>query len=444
LVAYFGDRAVRLVLITRLIALISAPYTLFLVATTRPLTEQGFYFIFYNVQALAVVFEVGIAALVVQHASHTSAVLRWDGRHAFAMRDATRESLAQLLGAAERWYLKAAVVLAAVLLPGGVAFFHAEAERTGVPYVAAWIVVVVALALYVAVVPLLATLEGIGQIERVQQMRIAQGLVTTAVLWLGIPRIGGLAAVAAASIAQVTIAGGWLAARGQGIVREAIDALVRRGQREVETQFARTQWRTGAASIVGFAAPQLLGVVVFSAQGSRSSAQIGLSLAIATVPLTVATAWLQARYPRYARLIAEQRYTELDSLATRTTMASLAVFSLMTGGLLVALAVAVHWLPVISERILSPAGLIALFGSNLVMLLYQAMAGYLRAHREEPLLPAFFAGATATIIAAAVAARRSGNAAAVIYGGVAVGVMLPLIALRFLSQRRHRSDHLTS
>jgi O-antigen/teichoic acid export membrane protein len=351
--------------------------------------------------------------------------------------------MSQLLGAAERWYLKVGAVLATVLLPGGIAFFHAEAERTGVPYAAAWVVVVLALALYVAVVPLLATLEGIGQIERVQRMRIAQGLATTAVLWLGIPRIGGLAAVAAASIAQVAIAVTWLAARGQGIVREAIDSLVQSSQRQVEPQFARTQWRTGAASMVGFATPQLLGVVVFSAQGSRSSAQIGLSLAIATVPLTVATAWLQARYPRYARLIAEQRRTELDSLAKRTTMASLGVFTLMTVGLLVVLAVAVRWFPGISERILSPAGLIALFASNLVMLLYQAMAGYLRAHREEPLLPPFFAGATATIIAAAVAATRSGNAAALTYGAVAIGVMLPLITGRFLRQRRRGSERLT-
>ena len=162
---------------------------------------------------------------------------------------------------------------------------------------------------------------------------------------------------------------------------------------------------------------------------------IGLSLAIATVPLTVATAWLQARYPRYARLIAERRYAELDLLAKRTTAASLGVFMLMTVGLLFALVVATRWFSVISERILSPLGLIALFVSNLVMLLYQAMAGYLRAHREEPLLSAFVAGATATILAAAVAASHSGNAAAATYGGVAIGVMLPLITLRFVRQR---------
>jgi len=65
-----ADPVVRLVLLTRLVLLAGAPVTLFLVTALRSAEEQGFYFVFANVQAIAVLFEYVIGAMLVQFASH--------------------------------------------------------------------------------------------------------------------------------------------------------------------------------------------------------------------------------------------------------------------------------------------------------------------------------------------------------------------------------------
>ena len=69
--------AVRLVFLSRLVPLIAAPLTLWLLATRRPTEEQGLYFIFINVQAVAQLAEIGIGTLLVQFISHESAGVTW-------------------------------------------------------------------------------------------------------------------------------------------------------------------------------------------------------------------------------------------------------------------------------------------------------------------------------------------------------------------------------
>ena len=71
------EPAVGAVLLTRLLPVLAAPATMWLVATRRPLAEQGFYVILQNVQALAQLAELGLGALVVQFVAHESPTLGW-------------------------------------------------------------------------------------------------------------------------------------------------------------------------------------------------------------------------------------------------------------------------------------------------------------------------------------------------------------------------------
>jgi hypothetical protein len=435
------ERPVRLVLLTRLITLVSAPYTLFLVATTLPADEQGFYFIFYNVQALSAVFESGIATMIVQYAAHAGAFLHWDGRKVLSPQSEPRHQFNHLLRAAQLWYLRVAAGIALVILPTGLYFLGAEALRTGIAFRTDWIVIVATLAAYVAIVPLLACLEGIGQLERVQQMRIVQGVVSTACLWFGIPRVGGLDAVAIAGVAQLSIAVGWLAFAARGLVVEAVRSLHRSGRSSDETVVVKAQVKTAAAWAVAFAAPQLLVVLVFGVQGSAAAGRVGLTLAVVTAPLTLATAWLHGRYPRYARFVASGEHEEFDRFAARATRQAVLVFAAGMCCLLAVVVLLERLLPVFATRLLPWRGVFALAGFNVAMLCYQATSGYLRAHRDEPLLAALTAGTAVSLLVATVAVRTSETAAALAYGYTALGVLLPSLLILFL---RHRNQTLVA
>ena len=199
-----ADPVVRLVLLTRLVLLAGAPVTLFLVTALRSAEEQGFYFVFANVQAIAVLFEYVIGAMLVQFASHASAA---NGRHDVF----TEERVRGTLTAARRWFNVSAFLVVAVILPGGFALFRGEADRGGVPFSAAWITLTLTLGAYLTIVPSICVLEGSGQLRRVQRMRLTQASVTTLFLWILIPVVGSLSAVAIASVVNLVVAGGWLA-----------------------------------------------------------------------------------------------------------------------------------------------------------------------------------------------------------------------------------------
>lgn len=457
------DAAVSLVLMSRLVPLLSAPVTLYLVAAHAPAAEQGFYFIFLNVQAIAALLEIGVGTMVVQFASHEAPHLSWgDGGALRGAPDAVAR-IGRVVHDAWRWYAGVAVVLFGLLAPLGLWLFRDAGTASGIGYARPWLVVVATLALYLPIAPLLCVIEGCGGLLRVQRMRLVQAMVTVAALWVLIPAVGALWAVAWFGVLWLLVAVGWLAATHAALVRQsaawlrdggAVPALpagstgpapVSSGAPEaisggtpVGAQ-ASAQWRTAATWVAPFVASQLLGPLVFWRQGPVSAGQVGMSLAIATAPLTLGTAWLQARLPRYASLLATGRRDDLRRLA-RSASAQAVLVCAAAGAAVVLVMVLLGVLaPALAARALPPVVIAVLALNSVAMTANQAMAGYLRAGREEPLAVPVVVGSVVALLAAAVVAGRGEGAAAVAYGLAGVLVTTPLCVARFHGFTRVRS-----
>ncbi|MDB4899237.1 MAG: hypothetical protein JWN53_1045, partial [Gemmatimonadetes bacterium] len=123
------DRALALVLATRLVPLLAAPVTLYLVATRRPAAEQGFYFVLINVQALAALIELGAGTIVVQFLSHESPGLASAADGALGGDAMAVGRAIGVVRQALRWYLAAGAILL-LAVPAGLAAFGSEAHRT--------------------------------------------------------------------------------------------------------------------------------------------------------------------------------------------------------------------------------------------------------------------------------------------------------------------------
>jgi hypothetical protein len=421
-----ADPVVRLVLLTRLVLLAGAPVTLFLVTALRSAEEQGFYFVFANVQAIAVLFEYVIGAMLVQFASHASAA---NGRHDVF----TEERVRGTLTAARRWFNVSAFLVVAVILPGGFALFRGEADRGGVPFSAAWITLTLTLGAYLTIVPSICVLEGSGQLRRVQRMRLTQASVTTLFLWILIPVVGSLSAVAIASVVNLVVAGGWLALWFPWYLSPFPSG---QPSRAADAQMSSAQSRAAMSGAVGFLGPQLISPIVFHYQGAVAAGQMGLSLAAANAPLMLAVSWLQARYPEYGSLVARNELGGLDKTARRTTVQSVLAWCVSTAALFALVVSLQRFFPGIGSRFLPPASVAALAAASLAYLLFQAMAGRLRAHREESLLWPMMFGTLASILATIAGARWSAATAAFSHSLAVLLVLLPLSIATFLRRRR--------
>jgi hypothetical protein len=419
------------VLGTRLIPLLAAPITLYLVATRRSPVEQGFYFVLVNVQALASLVELGVGTIVVQFISHESPSLRWRADGAL---EGDEQAVARALAVVRegwRWYGWLAALLVLAGAAGAFAFGRGSVEG-GAPLAVAWAVVVLATAGYVPLVPLLCAIEGAHGLIRVQSVRLVQAGLGLAALWTGLLTIGALPAVAAFAVVWLLVPALWLGVAHRAFVRQML--AVRSGS----SSLTSVQWRTGVSWLVLWASPQLLVQIVLATSGAADAGRLGMSLAIATAPATLAGAWLQSRYPRFAATLAQSGRAALDALARRSTAEALGVCTL--GGIAVTAVAALlqRSAPALGARLLATESVAALCATGLAWIAIQALAGYLRADRDEPLLLAMAGGAAVAVSATALAASRGVETAVRAYSLAVLFIAVPIVVLAFAAERSRR------
>jgi hypothetical protein len=419
------DETLALGLAARLVTVFAAPVTLYLVVAHRPAREQGLYFIFVNAQAVAPLFEIGVGSMLVQFVSHAGVGIR---------ADAAPGPLLPLLRAARHWYLRIVIVVGLVIWIGGVLLFWRAGDLRG-SVLGSWTVLSAAVATYVFLTPALCTVEGSGGLRDVQRLRVAQAGVATLILWLAIPVLGGPTAVAIVMVGQCLLLALWLARRHGALWRAYLApgpaAPSAREPLAGPLGRATLQWTAG------FLAPQLLAPLVFAARGAAEAGRIGLSFAVATVPLTLATAWLYSRLPSYGALAAAGRLDDLDHVAVRTGLRAIVAAMLGVGGVVLLVALLQGHGPAIAARFLPLPAVAALGAASIAGIAVQALGGYLRADRDEPLAAASALSALVGVVACAVAAHRwGGSGAAAAYAAVSVA-MVP-VSLVLVARHRAR------
>ncbi len=438
---FAGDAGVRATVTSRAIALGGAPVTLYLVATRLVPNDQGWYFVAINIVAFAQLCELGLGTIIVQFASHEWPRLRWARSGGLEGDPSARDSIAALLVAATRWFGTAALVLFVVAGVGGVLIFGGTAVRSHVGFTVLWLGFVAVTALYLLVIPFVCVAEGCGDLIAVQRMRAAQAAAIFVALWTGILTAGPLVAAWLAATAQFVVAAVWLLRRHRGLLRapRSLPALLLEGVKGAASRYRVEQLRSARLWTALWVTPQLLAPVLLRMRGGDEAGKLGVTLAVATAPLTLAIAWLHGRYPSFGALVAGGQTREFDALARRATAEATAVFAAGCAAITVVVLLLPRFLPSFAMRFLPPTSLLALMAGNLAALLLQAMAGWLRAFRDEEIATPIVAGAIIVTLASAAAGAVGGaRAMSTVFGGGSLLVAVPLAGVHFVRVRRER------
>jgi len=441
--ALLGDAGVRATAASRIIALGGAPVTLYLAATRLAPNDQGWYFVAIAIVAIAQVCELGLGTIIVQFASHEWPRLRWGRGGGLEGDPSARDSIAALLVTATRWFGGAAIVLFAFAGIGGALIFGANLSGSRLGFAVLWCGFVSITALYLLLIPFICVAEGCGDLLAVQRMRAWQAGTILVALWTGILASGPLTAAWLAATAQFLVAAIWLFSRHRGLLRapRTLPALLVDSVKGLAARYQAEQVRSAKLWIALWVAPQLLAPVLLRMRGGDEAGKLGITLAVATGPLTLGVAWLHGRYPSFGAMIAEGRTREFDLLARRATTEAASVFA-ATCALIVALVMFLpHVAPAFAMRFLPPLSLIALMAGNLAVLLIQAMAGWLRAFRDDAIATPIVNGAGAVVIASAAAGTLGGaNTMAATFAASSLLIALPLAAAHFIRVRRDRLE----
>lgn len=367
-------------------AIVAGGATVFLLPLWLSPTEQGYYFTFASVLALQIFFELGLNQIVMQLVSHEVAHLTEteDGRLTGKETHLGRlSSLARLIS---RWYGVAAILFALVGGVAGAVFFMQKGTEPMSVWLGIWVVLVGATAANLWLSPGLAVMEGCGKVGQVARLRLAQSVLGYALLWATLLSGAGLWAATAVPVVSAVCTGYWLKAHGnmlRWLTNRVVDVKNQLGWR---TDVLPLQWRIALSWASGYLIFNLFTPMVFSHHGAIEAGRLGMALTVFSAISTIGMSWVNAKAPNFTTHIARGERRELNILFQALFLRSTVVIAL-TSTILVLAAWYLNQIGVPQMmRIASPSVLAVLAVVTTVNSMVFAMAIYMRAHREEPML----------------------------------------------------------
>lgn len=414
------DRKIAIAVSARAWQILSGTIIILLIARFLSPQQQGFYYTFNAVLALQVFAEMGLSFVILQVSSHEFVHLSWAQRGALLGSDTAVSRFASFVLQAVKWYLVAALIIMAVMLPTGLLFFSYSKDITiDFAWEAPWILLVVATALSFPAIPVLAAIEGSGRVTEVYRLRLIQGMTASISAWLVIAAGGGLYFAAISLFAGTLVAFVWLVLRNRGLLELLIKSRGTHARQSTEpppfawrSEVWPMQWRIGVSWMAGYFITQLFTPILFYYHGAVPAGQMGMTLAVANILAGIAMTWLNVEAPVMGRLAATRSWRELDSLfAIRFWQSTI----LLAAGCVITMIVvtALQGLS-FGQRFLLPLETALLLGSAVLTHIIGCLAQYLRAHRQEPFVWLSVIGAIMMAIAAWVLTKTYSTMGAVI------------------------------
>lgn len=387
------DEAVAFTLLARSWYAFSGLITLILLTRSLSRAQQGFYFTFTDILGLQVFFELGMAHVLNQFASHERAGLEWTRDGALEGDVNSKVRLASLLRLIVRWYGVTTVLVVVLLLPGGYFYFLRYAPPgAGAVWQIPWVWIVLVTAGSLAVSPLLALIEGCGLIAQLARMQLAVGMIGSVLFWAALLCHWGLYTAPVTNTVTFLGAVCWLWLTKRRFFADLWSYSTAQASAGIEwkRELWPLQWKTALSWFSGYFIFRLFSPLLFAfygpVQGPIIAGRMGLSLTLVSALAGIALAWINTKSAIFGTLIAKREFEELDRRFFPCLWQSL--FVLVFGALII-------WIGTFALfetgnplrlRILEPLPMALLLGAIVAMHIVLCEAVYLRAHKQEPLL----------------------------------------------------------
>jgi hypothetical protein len=432
------DFHVLLTLVFRGWAIVAGGLTTVLLPLWLTPSQQGYFYTFGSLLALQVFFELGLNQVISQLVSHEAAHLQFHANGSVLGDSRPAQRLAAIIRLVRRWYSAAALLFAIVAGGAGWAFFGRKGNLSISEWLPIWGALVLFSAVNLFLSPRLAVIEGTGQVGQVARLRLIQSVAGYAAMWLGLSVGAGLwVAVAVPAISAVATLV-WLHTNG-ALLRELAT-----WHRDDETQLSwrrdvlPLQWRIAVSWASGYFIFNLFTPIVFAHHGPLEAGRLGMAMAVFNAVTTLGLSWINAKAPSFAMHISRHEYAALDVQFRAVTMRSTAFTALLAFGVLAAVTLAARvGLPGV-ERIAGPWVLLWLACATTLNVVVFAAATYMRAHREEPMMPVSVVTALLTLAAVAASLDADVSLMMALYAAIGACVTLPwTLALLHRYRTRH-------
>jgi hypothetical protein len=403
--------------------------------------QQGYYFTFASLLALQVFFELGLSQVIIQLVGHEAAHLTFheDGNVSGAPQRIAR--LSGIVTLLRHWYALAAVLFAVLGGIAGALFFghHGHVLPTS-QWAPVWGTAVALTAVNLYLSPQLAVIEGTGQVGQVARLRLLQSMIGYACLWILLLAGAHLWSAVAVPFVSAAATLMWLRARGGWLKVPAVEASPISWRRDVFP----LHWRIAVSWACGYFIFNLFTPIVFARHGATEAGRLGMAMSVFSAVTTLGLSWINAKTPDFAMHVSRGESAALNHLFRGVALRATAATALLSFTVVVLAGMGSYLGAAAIHRIAAPATLFWIAFASTINTVVYASAVYMRAHREEPMLPVSVASALATV---AVVMLLSGDVQQMMigYAAICTFVTLPWAFLLLAGYRaRHRTTLTTA
>lgn len=376
-----ADRDMLHTLLNQLWRVAAGPVLLLCIPLFLTSVEQGYWYTFTSIAALAVFADLGFSTIVLQFAAHEFTHLSFDKNGEVCGDRQALWRLASFFRFCLRWLIKMIIIVFPVIVAGGWVFL--QMKSNDVAWQGAWLTYSVMSAVSFFNAALLSFFEGCNSVARVQRIRMVIVIANSGIMILGLladMRLWSLACGMGISV----IIGLSLLWSSFGVSMKYLWQISAHGIYDWWPEFSGLMWRYAISWGSGYFIFQMFVPLAFAFIGADFAGMAGMSIAACTAGFNISFAWITSVVPRINMLIEAKQWKELDNLFFQRCTASLV--TMLSGGCLFFILYFLYSDIRIFQRMLPPVCMVILFLCWLCQVWVNGIAVYLRGHKEEPLM----------------------------------------------------------
>lgn len=416
--------------------IVSGPITLIFIPLFLTPELQGFWYTFISLAALSIFADLGFTTIVAQFSAHEYAHLQYNNQTKIL--EGNNENIKKI-GSLFRFVIKWALTVSLfgfpLILLVGVGMFLGKGES--INWILPWMLYIISSGLSFTTNVILSFLEGCNQIAEIQKNKIISAISISISTWIFLYSGFNLFALAITAAIGTLLNLSLLFFRFKNLLFQLF--LKSKGYYiNWKKDFFRLIWKYAISWSSGYFIFQIYTPITFQFHGSIEAGKVGISMALATAMFTIANVWIYVSTPKLNMFASRREWKSMDKLLLKSTI--LSVFTFAAGILIVLVALNFHTGKLhFLKRFLGIIPMCILLCAWLIQLIINALAVYLRAHKQEPLV--WLSVASAIFIAASTLIISKFLSSDYLFIGFLIAVMLGLPSTCFIFVRKRRDWH---
>jgi hypothetical protein len=360
----------------------AAPVTIILVPLFLSRETQGYWFTMISMGALVVFADMGFSSIILQFSAHEFAHLRFGPGRTIEGSEEHHRRLASFFVFSLRWMTCAMLLVAPFILIAGFAVLSRHGWGGG--WALPWTIYTAASALTLLTSNVFYFFEGCDSVSFVQKQRLKVSLIHSSTTWVFLALGMRLYALALSSLISSLFACALIYLKFRPNIVHFL-RIHREHAGSWKDAFLPLILRYSISFISGYFIFQFLTPLCFGIYGPAAAGQIGISIGLWNGVVTTSNLWIYAITPRINILVSRRDWKELDRIFNKNLWYSLLTYALLAVPIFLIFCAGRGRLRIFDRFVSLRSMAILAIGWFALAAIY-ALAAYMRAHKQEPLM----------------------------------------------------------